>query len=188
MQVLLRRMMRDNNATYTDLTPIEKVQPLLGCLGFLPINNGVAIHNLSVLSLQPCKGARVTAYSAPEHHSTHRRAVADHEGYGCLAFQIEGSAGISPIILKPRCIRSVPVVDVIFSEDNDNLRNALPSLARKLLKLGYLGLILDIPVGTTPKTNASQLILTRSRRRFVKNGRRTIGSDYTYSEVVYFDL
>jgi len=90
--------------------------------------------------------------------------------------------------LKPRRIRRVPAVDVVFSEDNDVLRSALPSLARKLLARGYLGLILDIPEGTMPATNASRLVLTRSRRRFAKNGRRTRGSDYTYSELVYFEL
>lgn len=62
MPVLLRNMMTDASAIYTDLTPTTSVQPILTALGFHAINNGVKVVATPAAALQRRGDATVRAW------------------------------------------------------------------------------------------------------------------------------
>jgi len=191
MPLLLREMMADKNAIYTDLTPTVGVRPLLTTLGFKRINNGIKIINTAVGAVRyrdtyTVRNWTPGATASPDDPVA--TLMRDHVALGCLAFEIVTDTNAVPILIKPCKLKMASAVQVIYCADSDRLQGALGSLSRKLLARGHLALIMDIEVNETASTSISQVVLTDRRQRFVKNTSLSGRTDYTYSELIYFDL
>lgn len=188
--VLLRRMMKDKQATYTDLSPIPSVQRLLKTLGFEPINNGVDVAIVPILAMCRPDKARVVSLrdsGAEEFSPDCAQLIEDHLSYGCLAYSIELGDRQVPLLIKPLKRAALPLAQVIYCPDVDIMQRAMGSICRSMLRHGRLGLVLDIPIGAVPNTSLTRLALPARRRRFIKNGHQGGAIDYAYSELAFFD-
>lgn len=188
LPVLLRKMLKDKAATYTDLSPTPKVQPILESLGFDPLNNGVLVVNLAAAAVQSCSEGTISEELSEYKDPALCRMIKEHESYGCLSFEIADAEKSTPLLLKSSSLKRVPALEVIYCQDADLLRTCLPLLASHLVKRGYLAMVLDVPVGVASHTSWSQFAFPQRRRRYAKNATATNGIDRTYSEMVFFDF
>jgi hypothetical protein len=191
MPILLRRMMSDKKAVYTDLTPTPEVQPLLTSLGFNTLNNGVTLVNLPGAAVKPGQGysvSGITPDDIDEHATLPRGIVEDHISYGCLALRIAKSDRSEIILLKPSRAKNVPMLQMIYCADNELVRNALPDIARFLIKRCHFGLVLENEPHTDPTQTFVNVVMTNRRKRYIKNGKPGRGTDFTYTELAFFDF
>lgn len=187
---LLRRMMKDPDAVYTDLTASPDIRPMLESLGFRPMNNGVSIVFTPSAALLRWSSPPVVPIDKAAHPVAAElaRVFSDHESYGCRLYSIESDGHSIPVVIKPTMFKGIPSARVIYCGDNRKLSAALGSLARKLLSCGVLCLLLDLPVGARPSSSLVQVARPARQRRYIKNGRQGHVTDYTYSELAFFDL
>lgn len=191
MPILLRRMMADKAAIYTDLTPTPEVQPLLKSLGFQPMNSGVTVVNLAAAALLPGAGFAVSGLRADDLGSIaepDRTLVSDHLSYGCIGLQFKRDGQNALILMKPSYAKGIPVLQIVYCADNELVRNALPDIARFLIKKCHFCLVLENAPGRVPSRSFVNVVMPMRRKRFIKNSAVGPGTDFTYSELVFFDF
>ncbi|MEO0729056.1 MAG: hypothetical protein AAFY64_01580 [Pseudomonadota bacterium] len=198
MPILLKKMLNDKAAIYTDLTPTDAVQPILTTLGFEPINGGVKVINTAIAACGAHRDAIVQEWNSDttsqdrhvhDRDTTARRDIIDaHCDLGCIAFEVLTPGGSALVALKPTKVKQLRAAQVVLSTDNNVLETALASISRALVARGYLALIMDIAPDRPETSTLSQLALPKRRKRFIKNAKPNGGTDYAYSELVLFDL
>lgn len=187
LPVLLRRMLADPGAVYTDLTPAPMVIPILERLGFTPMNNGVVLVNLPVAAFGRGSAATVTPHERADGTGTWQdRMIGDHIGYGCRVFDLVHEGGTSTLVFKPVRIKRVPLIELIYCEDDALLTRYLPAIARALVRAGYFGLLLDNPVDRPIGAAMAFVPFRERRRRLGKNIPTPRRIDHTYSELAFF--
>jgi hypothetical protein len=187
LPVLLRGMLADPTAIYTDLTPAPMVLPILDRLGFTPLNDGVLLVNLALAACGFGTGAVVTVRDRNTETDTWlSRMVEDHLDYGCIALDLEHEGSVSTLVLKPVRLKRIPLIELIYCEDDKLLRQHMPAVARTLLKAGHFGLLIDSPVDRRQTAAIAYTPFRQRRRRLVKNAKASRRIDHTYSELVFF--
>lgn len=187
---LLNKCMADPNAVYTDLTPAPHVVPILEALGFKQFNQGVELINGPVAAATPIAPGRLSPWrDSPlaDRSPQQRRLFEDHENLGCYVWALEIDGAVTPLIMKAIVKARLPLANVIYCEDTGLLDRAIPVVARAMLSRGRLGLIIDAPLDRAPRTTISRIGLPNRFPRFMKNGAASRGTDYAYSELVFFD-
>lgn len=140
--LMLRALLADRAAVYTDLTPTREVQQMLGKLGFTPINHGVALLPTPLLALGPRRGASVRLLQPgellPDCELT-RAQVEGHRALGCLPLLLQ-APGQPPQLLVCRRTRwrGLPVAQLVYAERMGLLLQHRAALARCLLQQGLL--------------------------------------------------
>jgi hypothetical protein len=188
---MLNKMLRDKKSVFTDLTPTPTVWPILTSLGFQPLNQGVNAVCIPVASVYHAKSHAVIDWEQTDttrFPETLVNMFEEHQTYGCWPFVIETAETRVPILVKPCRIKGIPAAQIIYSPDNQILSEAIGSLCRKLARRGLLTLLIDIPEGAQQRLSPVSIPITTRRRRFIKNGEQTNRTDYTYSELVFFDF
>ncbi|MEL6621640.1 MAG: hypothetical protein AAFQ11_02045 [Pseudomonadota bacterium] len=198
ISLLLRDVLSDRAAVYTDLTPTADVQKILKSLGFQALNDGVKVVNTAVRALRTERDTRVQEWQAASQAEAGPTALPqtetfdvvarDHVGYGCRVVELLKSDGRCRLILKPTRVKHTPAVQVIYCDDTAILDGSIGALSRWLVARGYLALIVDVACGSLERTNVSQIVMPERRRRFVRNAFLEGQTDYTYSELALFDL
>jgi hypothetical protein len=184
---MMRNIMRDPTAVFTDLTPNRYVQRMLVALGFRALNDGEGIVVLPyAMATQPSRARIADLRAAPDGHirPATRNLLEAHLPCGCIAAAIAEGDAWQPLLFKGCKIRGLPAVRLVYCEDNALLYRNLGAVARYLLKHGKLLLILDIPLGGT-----IQGIERRHRsKKFAKGELFENRTDFAGSELALFDL
>jgi hypothetical protein len=184
--LMLRGLLRDKQATYTDLTPTEPVQKILPALGFLPVSRGVTVNAVPLLAVTGGKRGEVTPLSgAGPLDPAVRDLLESHEEFGCHAVALlTPDGGSVPVMFKFRLLRGLPAALLVYCGDNEALRGSLGAVARHLLRRGRLLLVLDLPVGGDAPPGYA---LPGKTPRFVKSHAwDPARTDYCGSELALF--
>lgn len=190
LPVLISRLLRDPNAVYTDLTPTPALWPLLGSLGFEPLNGGISAICVPAAAVYHAASCAVVDWDqADKSHlpDTLIETFEDHRAYGCCPYVAQTTDASVPILIKPCKVKGIPAAQVIYCGDNRLLAQAVGGLCRKLGRRGILALLVDIPPRDRSWISPISVPLRSRCRRFIKNGRQSNVTDYTYSELVFFD-
>lgn len=188
---MLSKLLRDKESVFTDLTPTQTVWPILDSLGFKPLNQGVRAILVPAASVYHAKSYRVIPWTAADTSSFSDRLIEtfkEHVIYGCLPFVIETPDRAVPVLVKPCHIKGIPSAQIIYCPDNRILSDAIGGLSRKLVQHGLLVLLIDNPTGAPTRASPVSVSIGSRRRRFIKNGEQTNRTDYTYSELAFFDF
>lgn len=189
LPLLLRTMMSDKNAIYTDLTPTKGVEKILEVLSFAPLNGGTAVAIAPVVAVFPSH--QVTAWRAQETRDFSQNDIQlleEHDALGCKSMIIHTETHRVPLILCHSKIRGVRAMKVIYCPDREALHGALGAICRKLVTAGKALLLFDLPTQSTPTFPPSILRFPNWRRRYVRGGQLSGGIDHCYSELVHFRI
>jgi hypothetical protein len=144
--VMLRAILRHHSAMFTDLSPTPEVRAINTTFGFEPINRGLVITPLPAFAAGSAAGARVrdldaaTADRLPDGTGD---LLMRHSDVGCFAAVLESPVGEVPLLFKPRRVKGLPVVTVVYCGSNAALAAHLPAVARYLLGRRNLLMIAD---------------------------------------------
>ena len=186
--MMLRSLVRDPDAVYTDLTPTDSVQKILVALGFKPINAGESIVILPRAAIGSGRGARVVALDAvPEHGipARTRHLLSQHTDYGCLALALEVDGCWHPLLFKSCERRRIPGVRLVCCESHTLLKRCIAPIARYLLSRGKLFLIRDLEPG---EEAGFGLARPGFALKYAKGGEFLDRTDFVGTELSLFDL
>jgi hypothetical protein len=185
--LMMRSIMRDPTAVFTDLTPDRNVQRMLLALGFKALNEGEAIVVLPyAVATRSARARVVDLRDAPGDAipPATRRLLEAHRPFGCIVAALAEGDVWQPLLFKNTKIRRLPAVRLTYCENNAALYRNLGAVARHLLRRGKVLLTLDIPLGGT-----SAGIERRHRgKKFAKGDLFQNRTDYAGSELALFDL
>ncbi len=187
---MLQAVLKRHEAMFTDLTPTPEVQAMLPAFGFKSINSGIVITLLPVAAAQPAGGFSVgtldqseAALSKPVAHM-----LKAHQAVGCLAGTLDAGGNAVPLLFRRRVLKGVPAAKLIYCPDMARFQEALPAVARFLIKHG-IGLLLSDDTGAPIRSGQ----MRRQRGiKFVKPGAGLAhdpkATDHTASELALLDL
>ena len=190
LPMLLGKMLRDPKAVYTDLTPTPALWPLLDSLGFQPINQGV-----NAICIPAAAIYHMTSHAVIDWDQLDKKQIPDHlievfeehRTYGCCLYAIKTPDKVVPILVKPCKLKGIPAAQIIYCDDNEVLIGAIGGLCRKLGRHGLLTLLIDISEHQQRRLSPVSVPIRSRRRRFIKNGHQLNRTDFTFSELVFFD-
>ena len=184
---MLRDVVRDPGTAFTDLTPSDRIIPMLPAFGFKPLNRGISAVSLPVAAMKARAQARVYGLAdlpkdalPPATHALLER----HAEHGAIAGVLNIGDAWHPLLFLPRLLRCLPTAQLMYCDRNSTLIENLGAVARFLLKKGKLVLFLDIPLqGDVPGTH----FLNRGMK-FAKGGCFEGRTDYAGSELLFFKM
>jgi hypothetical protein len=189
--LMLRQAASDPRYAYTSLTPIPSVAKLLASIGFVPANAGVAITSIVLTALAP--GSRgsvhgidalppaVTAALGPERLQLMQR----HAALGCVVVAAPSGGGWQPLILKPRRLRGMPALRLVYCEALGAAHRILPALCRLLLRRGWAFLIMEQLLDGPPSPG---YVRRGAGITYIKGPGIVDAIDHAGSELVIFDF
>lgn len=181
--LMLRSLVRADDIVFTDLTPSDRVIPMLPLLGFKPLNVGIAAIALPSAALNPARAARVIELEDLEADGlmidTRARLERNAE-FGATAAVLNVGEEYHPLLFVSRTLRHLPAAQLIYCEDNALLRRNVGAVARYLLKKGKLILVVDIP----PDHQAPGVHFVGRGLKFAKGGLFDNRTDYAGSELL----
>jgi len=139
--LMLRKIVSEPGSIYTDLSPTADVRTMLATFGFKAVNLGVVMHLLPALALRRGLPATVSEWQAGEPlpaGSPPPTLIESHRALGCLPLIVEGKAGRTLLVLRPKRVRRLPATQAVYVGSHAALEPHLPTLARHLLGRGLL--------------------------------------------------
>jgi hypothetical protein len=189
--LMLRQAVSDPRHVYTSLTPIPTVARLLTSLGFVPANAGVAIASIVLAALAPRRCGTVHALAAlppevaaalgPERMQLMHR----HGALGCVVVAAPNGDGWQPLILKPRRLRGLPALRLVYCEALSAAHRSLPALCRHLLRRGWAFLVMEHLRDAPPSPG---LVRHGAGITYIKGPGLVDAIDHAGSEFVVFDF
>lgn len=188
---MLRKVMSNPDAIYTDLTPTAEVRRLLPALGFQPINSGMLLQPLPLWSLRLTGGGTMhDLREIPDDviDPAKRRFLEQHREIGCLPAALHAEGRWLPLLFKPRRMKGVPAAVLVYCDSNDLLDRHLGAVARYLLRHGLAVMVRDMIDG-----GAGGMRLGSRGLKFARPGRDAATlhadrTDYAGSELCILDL
>ena len=183
--LMLRDMVRGEGEgiVFTDLTPSDRVLPMLPPLGFRPLNAGIAAVALPLAAMSPRGDARVTGLEGLEDDAlipeTRARLQRNVE-FGAIAAVLRIDDKHYPLLFVSRKLRQCPAAQLIYCEDNEQLAKGISAVARFLLKKGKTVLLIDVPLNR----QAPGLHFLNRGLKFAKGGCFDNRTDYAGSELL----
>jgi hypothetical protein len=185
--LMLRDIVRASGTVFTDLTPSDRVIPMLPAFGFQPLNRGISAVTLPVAAMKPTRHARVSNLTdLPEGAllPTVRTLLERHVQQGAIAGVLNVGAACHPLLFLPRLLRGLPTAQLIYCDSNSAVVDNLGAIARFLLKRGKVVLLLDVPLdGDVPGTH-----FPNRGMKFAKGGCFKGRTDYAGSELLFFRM
>jgi len=180
--LMLRNMVRSKEMVFTDLSPSDRVIPMLAPLGFRPLNAGLTAIALPFAALRPPRG-HVTGLEDVDRQALDPSTLTQleqHAQFGAIAAVLYANGRPNPLLFIERTIRKLPAVQLVYCEDNSVFRAHLQDIARFLLGKRKLLLVMDIP----PDGQAPGLPFPRRGMKFAKGGCFENKTDYAGSEML----
>lgn len=184
--MMLRQLMRYENAKYTDFTPTDSVKKILGALGFEPINEGVSLNLLPLSCMQLRRGVSVVPFSD---WSTLEMPVAcsvdlgQYEDFGCHVAALIDGEEVTTVAFRPVTSRAIKLATLVYSQNNAAVYRNLGAIGRFLAQHSIHVLVLDIPPGGQIP-GIERKLRGNKYARGIKASNRT---DYLGSELSLFD-
>jgi hypothetical protein len=187
--LLMRKAVNDTSTVYTSLTAIPVMRDIMLAMGFVQLNEGLtavcvpyaATFGRRDYAVSVWDGARADVDAATT------QMLNDHVSFGCLAYIVEAPAGPVPVIFKRYAFRGVPTAQIIYSGDNRAVEASIGHISRHLLRVGRMVIFLEIEAGATAQTMPPGYAIPNRRLRFIKNGQQPGKTDFSYSELAFFD-
>lgn len=183
--LMLMNLVRDRETVFTDLSPSDRVLPMLPPLGFKPLNRGLSAVSLPVAGLHPAGDSYVRPLAAAQGGALPPRTrtlLERHAEFGATAGVLTAGGRSWPLLFISRSVRGLPAAQLIYCEDTQVLHQHIAAVARFLLKQKKLMLILDIPLdGRAPGVH-----FPNRGMKFAKGGSFGNRTDYTGSELLFF--
>jgi hypothetical protein len=185
--MMLRSMVSDPEAVFTDFTPTDDVQKMLPVFGFQAINRGILIEPLAMLTLARADGYSLRPVAPGEPLGPiglDQHLIDTHLGWNCRAAILERGGATSLILWQPTRVKGLPAAEILYSDNLEMLEAAKAVLARHLMMRGKLLLV------TEARTEA-QAQSARFRPRgigFAKNDPYADRIDRLGSELCILDL
>jgi len=184
---MLRDIVREPGTVFTDLTPSDRILPMLPAFGFKPLNRGISAVTLPVAAMTATPQARVYDLANVPKNALQPAVFAmleRHAQQGAIAGVLSVGEAWHPLLFLPRLLRCLPMAQLIYCASNSTLVENLGAVARFLLKRGKVVLLLDIPrQGDVPGTH----FLNRGMK-FAKGGCFEGRTDYAGSELLFFKM
>jgi hypothetical protein len=185
--LMLRDVVREGGTAFTDLSPSDRVIPMLPALGFQPLNKGISAVTLPVAAMKPTPHARVhdlarlprAALSYPI-----RCLLERHARQGAIAGALNVGETWHPLLFLPRLLRGLPTAQLLYCDSNSAVVGSIGAVARFLLKRGKLVLLLDIPLDD----NVPGRHFPNRGMKFAKGGCFKGRTDYAGSELLFFRM
>lgn len=184
--VMLKSIIADAGAVYTDLTPTENVRQMLPSLGFAPLNIGVQLSFLPALAalfggrsgaVRPAVAAEWDAAQGPDWS-----LIEGHCELDCAPLLVEGPAGETRIVYQHR--KGSRVAKLVYIESHERLRPAMGRLAAYLLRRGCAFVYLPV---RDKRVGFGSIFLSRGVC-FAKGGDFADRTDILGSERILFDV
>lgn len=185
--LMMRAVLRESNATFTDLTPTERVQQTLQAMGFTPVNAGERIVPLLQAAVRRTRGAQVQDLQAVPRDAISAATLGlleSHRQFGCIPLALWAESAWHPLMFKPCTLRGIPAVRLIYCESSALLVRHLASVARRLLAEKKLLLTCDMPADGSGHGFARH----GHALKFIKGESWQDRIDYAGSELALFDL
>lgn len=184
--LMLRQIIRDETAIYTDLTPTADVQRMLPALGFAKFTDGIELIPVAYGAM-PAGGARVVdlANAPPGAVGAEtRRMLEAHRSLNCWPASLVVGGQHHPLLFKPRRIKMLPMAALVYCESNKLLRQHLPAVSRYLIdkRVGFL--LRDLAQGE----HARGVTLRNRSIRFARGDNFDDRTDYAGSELCLLDF
>ena len=144
--MMLRRLLANPQAVYTDLTPTANVRRMLPLVGLNPVNDGVLIDLLPQHALRPSRGGRLQPLppgSTLGGHPPPAELLESHRALGCLPLVLHDQQGSQLLVVQRTRVRGLPAAKLVYADSNRRWRDQLGLLARHLLRLGIVCLVSD---------------------------------------------
>ena len=189
---MLRKLIREQNAVLTSLTPSTSVITTLVGSKFEPWNEGVLFTSLPQACLKWRSDARIVDASGIDDHrlsADDRQLLKDHARIGCLFCFLEVNGKIHPLVFVRRFNRKVRYAHLIYAPSRKTVLKHLARLCLFLLRQGYFALSVDCFKDQVPKGS----IFVDGSHRFLLGAEANRGGvdsdriDYAYSELVLFE-
>lgn len=130
--LMLKSLLSDPEAIYTDLTPTPAVRKMLPSLGFRPINRGTHIAPIPIAALRRSGGTLATVAT-----DAAAAAITGHAAVGCEPVRLAGPSGETLVVYRGARRFGVPVANLVYVESHRALAAAYGALARHLLARGF---------------------------------------------------
>lgn len=181
--LMLREMVCDRAAVFTDLTPSKEVVRMLPAFGFKPLNAGISAIPLPLAALHTQGSSRVLSFDEMAPGALTEREVKlveRHVAFGATAAVLSVDGRHLPLLFVSRKVRQLPIAELIYCTDTVLLMKELGAIARFLLKQGKLGLFVDIPLDF--KVPGAHFV--GRGLKFAKGEWPVKGTDYAGSELL----
>lgn len=187
--LLMRKAVNDASTVYTSLTAIPVMRDIMIAMGFVRLNEGLTAVCVPYAATFGRREFAVSPWEGPrgDLDALTNKMIADHVAYGCLAYLIEAPQGPVPVLFKRYAYKGVPTAQIIYSGDNRAVEAAIGNLSRHALKAGRMVIFLEIEAGATRQMMPPGYAIPNRRLRFIKNGAQPGKTDFTYSELAFFD-
>ncbi len=184
--MMMRQLLRLENASFTDLTPTYSVQEMLKAFGFERINSGVSVSVLPLARLKGRRGARVVPLSDPlasQLDAATRDYMTPYQEFDCLVgVLIDGSEQV-PLVFKRVRGRKIPLAMLVFSQNNEAVYRNLAAIGQYLARAGIHLLVLDIP----PEGQIPGIAYKKRGNKFARGIKATNRTDFLGTELSLFD-
>lgn len=146
--LFMRRLMKDPDAEYLDVTASETMRNVLRQLGFVDRTAGMVIVPTPIAAMRPGNAARIVpaAQLARTIMSPYHRDLLEyHARHRAISLGVEIDDTVHPVILVPTSRKRLAGGRIILARDRELIRAAAGPLARHLLKLGFAFFEFDSP-------------------------------------------
>jgi hypothetical protein len=180
--IMLQKLVRPGDQVFTDLTPSDRVMPMLPMLGFKPLNAGLTAIALPLAALGRKHESHVRDFKASgsDFAPVTCARIEGDMAFGATASVQETRGKAFPLLFLSRKLRGLPVAQLIYCEDNALFVEDIVTVARYLLKKGYLVLVMDIPLNQ--KIPGAHFL--KRGLKFAKGGCFDNRTDYAGSELL----
>jgi hypothetical protein len=183
--LFMRRLMKDPDVEYLDVTASETMRNVLRQLGFADRATGMVIVPTAVAAMHPGRTTRILprAQLTPDMMSPgHLDLLDQHARRQAISLGVDVGGKVHPLILVPTSRKRLAGGRIILARDRELIRSSSGALARHLLKLGLFFFEFDSP---------SPVPILGSR--FVRKGApvqttwpvEVSSIDHTYSELLF---
>ena len=185
--MMLKKILRDKSAVFTDLTASEEVRKMLPALKFQTWTEGVLTTSLPQTIARFRRDASISSFDrldADQLDAAQQAILHDHQTLGCISCVLSVNGTDHPLIFKTRYRRGIPHAYLIYARDRAVVMSALGNICLHLLGHGHFLVAMDC--NENECVGAGLFRRTAWHKYFAGPGNPQ-GIDYAYSELVYLD-
>ncbi|MBX9840656.1 MAG: hypothetical protein K2Z80_02480 [Xanthobacteraceae bacterium] len=138
---MLQKIIADDAAIYTDLTPTPETKKINERLGFRTVGHGVMLFALPWTALTGARDGRVLPFERIPPGALSpgdQLLLAHHRDLGCIAAALETEGRCEPLLFSLTRRYGMPVARLVFAGDRHRVGRSMAAIARFLLRRGAL--------------------------------------------------